>query len=358
MKKKVNSGKAHHIIKHKNIKFKKRIFTKPKTIHHTFNNLFGTNLIENIKEEFTPQKKPEISKYEPPKENKKHNFFSFLKQKDQKHIEHKGHENKFLELFKHKKQIEETKKDKNIIMTLISEIIFFIGVIIIGFSFFYKPLFKFLVIIGSAIALIGVIMFFQSMIKIKIKSSEEKHEKKIIPKEIKPQEKTKNKKAPLFITLIIFLLILAYLFIKQKSLLNITTRISPVILISIILVFLIIILIILITIKKSKLKKIKTSQEHKEEVILRAKKHLNIQLHQLKQTETELDSLLELVNENGVVSLTQAAKVFNVTQEKIKEWAKILEDHNLIKIFYPAISEPLLRSLTIENAGKKDNRKV
>ena len=107
MKKKVNSGKAHHIIKHKNIKFKKRIFTKPKTIHHTFNNLFGTNLIENIKEEFTPQKKPEISKYEPPKENKKHNFFSFLKQKDQKHIEHKGHENKFLELF--------IKKDKQIL---------------------------------------------------------------------------------------------------------------------------------------------------------------------------------------------------------------------------------------------------
>ncbi len=358
MKKKVNSGKTHNIIKHKNIKFKKRKFTKPKTIHHTFNNLFDNNFIENIKEEFTPQKS-EFPKYEPPKESRKHNFFSFLKHKEQKPTEHKEHENKIEKLFKHKKQIQETKKDKKIILTLISEIIFFMGMIIVGASFLYKPLFKFLVVIGSAIALVGVIMFFQSMLKVKIKSFEQKQEKKIILKETKTQEKIKNKKAPLFISLIILLLVIIYLFIKQRSLLkNITTRISPVILISIILVFLIIVLIILITIKKSKLKKVKTSQEHKEEVILRAKKHLNVQLHQLKQTETELDSLLELINENGVVSLTQAAKVFNVTQEKIKEWAKILEDHNLIKIFYPAISEPLLKSLTIENAGKKDNRKV
>ena len=356
------SGKTHHIvkkIKHKPIKFKQRKFTKPKSIQHTFNNLFGSNLIENIKEEFTPQQKPEIPKYEPPKETKS-NFFSFLKNKEQKPIEHKEHENKIEKLLHHKEETTKTKKDKDTVIKLVSEIIFFIGVIIIGIAFFYQPLFKYLIIIGSAVALIGVIMFFQSMLKIKMRSPDKRQEKKVIPKETKSTEKTKSKKNILFLFLIIVLLAFAYLILIQKmqvkDIFTNITRISPIITISIILVFLILLLIILITIKKAKLKKVKTSEEHKEEIIVRAKKHLNVQLHQLKQTETELDSLLELINENEVVSFSQAAKVFNVNQEKIKEWAKILEEHNLIKIFYPAISEPLLKSLA--NDRKKDNRKV
>lgn len=60
---------------------------------------------------------------------------------------------------------------------------------------------------------------------------------------------------------------------------------------------------------------------------------------------TVLDDLYFYINEKGNVNLSDAALRFKVAKSKIEEWAKILEDHSLIKIYYPAFTSPQLTSL-------------
>lgn len=58
---------------------------------------------------------------------------------------------------------------------------------------------------------------------------------------------------------------------------------------------------------------------------------------------TSLDTLLDLIIKKGRIQLKDAAKVFSVTRAQIEEWAKILEEHDLIEIHYPPLGEPELR---------------
>lgn len=57
---------------------------------------------------------------------------------------------------------------------------------------------------------------------------------------------------------------------------------------------------------------------------------------------TEFDELYSYVVEKGNVDLIHASEKLKVPKEKIEEWAKILEEHGLIKIYYPAFTSPLL----------------
>ncbi|MEM5834340.1 MAG: CBS domain-containing protein [Candidatus Aenigmatarchaeota archaeon] len=59
--------------------------------------------------------------------------------------------------------------------------------------------------------------------------------------------------------------------------------------------------------------------------------------------ETDIDRILAVIKEKKRVKFSELEKMFNVSKEVIEEWAKILEDHGLAEIFYPAIGEPELR---------------
>ena len=59
---------------------------------------------------------------------------------------------------------------------------------------------------------------------------------------------------------------------------------------------------------------------------------------------TELDSLYELLKEKKTLKISVISKLFKISNEKALEWAKILENHDLGEIEYPAFSEPELVS--------------
>ncbi len=70
------------------------------------------------------------------------------------------------------------------------------------------------------------------------------------------------------------------------------------------------------------------------------------------QLETNIDLLLKLVKEKGSVKFSEATKKFNVSEDKIEEWGKILEEYKLVRLHYPPIGIPLLKILK-EKHGKK-----
>jgi len=55
---------------------------------------------------------------------------------------------------------------------------------------------------------------------------------------------------------------------------------------------------------------------------------------------TDLDAFYNLIKEKRFLSVQSLSKIFGITKEKALEWAKILENHDLVKIEYPAFSSP------------------
>ena len=67
------------------------------------------------------------------------------------------------------------------------------------------------------------------------------------------------------------------------------------------------------------------------------------QLLHLGAYETEIDALYRYVSQKGKVRIDDSARRFKVPQGVIQEWAKILEEHKLIAIHYPAFGSPVLK---------------
>lgn len=55
---------------------------------------------------------------------------------------------------------------------------------------------------------------------------------------------------------------------------------------------------------------------------------------------TDLDMMYDLVKEKKAIKVNVLAKYFNVNDKTIIDWARILEEANLVRINYPAIGEP------------------
>lgn len=55
---------------------------------------------------------------------------------------------------------------------------------------------------------------------------------------------------------------------------------------------------------------------------------------------TDLDTLYNLLKERKCLNVQSISKVFKITKEKALDWAKILENHELVRIEYPAFSSP------------------
>ena len=78
----------------------------------------------------------------------------------------------------------------------------------------------------------------------------------------------------------------------------------------------------------------------------------------LKKYQTELDLLLEMINEKKSIPMSDIEKMFSVSKDLAEEWGRILEEHNLIKVYYPALGDPLFRANTFIEVKKKKVKKT
>jgi CBS domain-containing protein len=63
----------------------------------------------------------------------------------------------------------------------------------------------------------------------------------------------------------------------------------------------------------------------------------------IKRTvSTKIDELLSMI-EKGPTSFSKISKSLNISENLIEEWAKILEEHDLVEISYPAMGSPILK---------------
>jgi len=53
--------------------------------------------------------------------------------------------------------------------------------------------------------------------------------------------------------------------------------------------------------------------------------------------ETDVDKLYEMIKKGGIVKVKRAAKKFKVKEDRIEEWGRILEEHDLAILHYPPL---------------------
>lgn len=61
-----------------------------------------------------------------------------------------------------------------------------------------------------------------------------------------------------------------------------------------------------------------------------------------EHVETDVDKLYELVKKRGLLKVRAASKELSIETDQIEEWGRILEEHKLVKLHYPAVGEPVL----------------
>ena len=59
--------------------------------------------------------------------------------------------------------------------------------------------------------------------------------------------------------------------------------------------------------------------------------------------ETDIDSVLKIVEKRGSIDIDMIKKELMIPEDKIEEWAKILEKHELLELHYPTFGKPKLR---------------
>ncbi|MCK5016903.1 MAG: hypothetical protein KAS32_07505 [Candidatus Peribacteraceae bacterium] len=86
--------------------------------------------------------------------------------------------------------------------------------------------------------------------------------------------------------------------------------------------------------KKSKKKNAKKTIVKKDKITSPKKVKLHI--------ETNIDRLYEIVRDKGSIKLEDVAKKLKIDEENIEDWARILEEHNLVILHYPPIGDPTI----------------
>lgn len=61
--------------------------------------------------------------------------------------------------------------------------------------------------------------------------------------------------------------------------------------------------------------------------------------------ETDVDRLLKIIEKNESVSVDDLAKILKVSEAKIEEWGRLLEEHGLVRMEYPAFGKPILKTV-------------
>ncbi len=78
------------------------------------------------------------------------------------------------------------------------------------------------------------------------------------------------------------------------------------------------------------------ADEEKDKTIMGIKRSV---VDKTNKYKTDIDTLYELINKKGKLTISEVAKGFGVTKEMAEEWGKILEEHDLIKLNYPPFGE-------------------
>ena len=84
----------------------------------------------------------------------------------------------------------------------------------------------------------------------------------------------------------------------------------------------------------------KPKEEVKEKKVIKRLKKLKIRVKD--HVETDIDKLYEIVRDKGTLNVKEASKKLKLDVDRVEEWGRILEDHNLIKLHYPPIGEPVM----------------
>lgn len=115
--------------------------------------------------------------------------------------------------------------------------------------------------------------------------------------------------------------------------------------------------------KRKKIKKVKNILSVPKK-LKRLKPSMTASKKDKYQVETEIDRLYEMVRDRGMIKVRFASKKLNVKRERIEEWGRILEDHDLIILHYPPFGDPFLmlkkfkhRPKIKEGKKKKKSRK-
>lgn len=83
-------------------------------------------------------------------------------------------------------------------------------------------------------------------------------------------------------------------------------------------------------------------KNEKEKSIIQ-KVNLNEIKSEKNKAKTDFDILYNLLKEKKRLTIRMIAKLFNISNEKALDWAKILEDHDLATIEYSTFNDPELR---------------
>ncbi len=59
--------------------------------------------------------------------------------------------------------------------------------------------------------------------------------------------------------------------------------------------------------------------------------------------KTDIDKLLDLVNEKEKISVDEVGGIFGISKEEAEQWGKILKDQDLITLYYPTVGDAELR---------------
>jgi hypothetical protein len=76
-----------------------------------------------------------------------------------------------------------------------------------------------------------------------------------------------------------------------------------------------------------------------------------------ESVKTPIDDLYNAIMALGKLRVDLAAKQFNVPENRVEEWAKILEENGLIEIHYPAIGKPSLTTITKKEEKQQKHEK-
>lgn len=88
--------------------------------------------------------------------------------------------------------------------------------------------------------------------------------------------------------------------------------------------------------------KLVTKKKRKKREELKMKKVYKNKNSKTLVLETTIDKLYKMVIKQKRVEISDAAKMFGVKEELIIEWGKILEEHDLVELHYPAFGKPFL----------------
>lgn len=157
-----------------------------------------------------------------------------------------------------------------------------------------------------------------------------KKEKKVQKPEKKAEKPKIRIKSPILI-LIAVLIVIDLIVLHHKGLLPFYAALIPsAIIIMVALIFSII-----------HIRKVKKAQKITDNVrVAMIKQALNLKK---RKYETELDMLYNIVKKSKRITITEISEGFKISKEKAEEWARILDEHELLELYYPAIGEPELR---------------